>query len=465
MNIGNAQGWTAREAVSAMACGDISATEYAAVLLDQVEARSELNAFVTLDREHVLSEAGRADVSGPLAGLPIAFKDAIGTSQLPTTAATPAMQSHRPEKDAEVVASLRTAGAYVFGKLNMHELSYGITSNNAASGAVRNPYDLAHMPGGSSGGAGAAVAASLVPAAIGTDTGGSVRIPAALCGAVGFRPTTGRYSQSGIIPVSHTRDTAGPLARTVDDVAMIDAAVTGVADELETLSAANIRLGLPNNHYLEALHPDTRSVFEARLEDLRKAGFEIIPVDVAEVKPPMESCGFPIAIWETKSDLIAYLEEHFGSQLTLSDLISKVASPDVRETLSGLLAPEFAEMEAAYSDAINTRRPALQRAFENCFAAHQIDALIFPTTVLPAARIGEDATVMLNGEEVPTFPTFIHNTDPGSIAGLPGISLPAGLTADGLPIGIELDGPAGRDRHILAVAQTVERHLPPIPRP
>ena len=457
--------WSARQAVSAMSAGQITAVEYAQSLLERAEAHSTLNAFVTLENEHVLAEARRSDVIGPLAGLPIAFKDAIGTNQLPTTAATFSFGGHIPQKDAAVVASLRAAGAYVFGKLNMHELSYGITSNNAATGPVRNPYDMTRIPGGSSGGAGAAVAASLVPVAIGTDTGGSVRIPAALCGTVGFRPTTGRYSQAGIIPVSHTRDTAGPLARSVDDIAMIDAALSKSEDKLSFLGPTDIRLGLPNNHYLDSMHAETREVFEARLSELTDAGFTLVRVDVAEVKAPMESCGFPIAMWESKIDLDIYLKEHFGTALELSDLIEAVVSPDVKGVLSGLLAPEFEAIAPAYQDAINIQRPALQGAFADCFVQNQLDALIFPTTILPACLIGEDETVSLNGEDLPTFPTFIHNTDPGSIAGLPGISIPGGLTQAGLPVGIELDGPAGRDRHLLSVAETVERHLPPITQP
>ncbi|WP_420583529.1 indoleacetamide hydrolase [Ruegeria sp.] len=460
--------WTARQVVSELAKKRVSAVEYATFLLERAQAWSNLNAFVTLDHDHALSEARNADSGcskGPFAGLPIAFKDAIGTRQLTTTAATLALRNHRPSMDAQVVTDLRSAGAFVYGKLNMHELSYGITSNNQAHGPVRNPYNPDHIPGGSSGGAGAAVAAGLAPVAIGTDTGGSVRIPAALCGVVGFRPSIGRYSQVGIIPVSHTRDTAGPLARSVDDVAMVDAAITGIPDQLETPKPSTIRLGLPNNHYLDNLHPDTRNLFETRLAELRHAGFDIVGVDVGGVEPPLESCGFPIAMWETKTDLTAYLKAHPEAGVSLEGLIEAATSADVKVVLSGLLAPEFEDMEPAYHDAIKMRRPALQSGLADCFADHRIDALIFPTTILPAARIGEDETVSLNGAALPTFPTFIHNTDPGSIAGLPGISLPAGLSPGGLPIGIELDGPAGTDRHLLAVAQAVERHLPPITHP
>ena len=220
---------SARRASQAITIGEISTEDYTAQLLRTCVENADLNAFVTLDEEHVLSIARKIDRTpsqGPLQGLPIGLKDAIGTAEFPTSAGTSALRDHIPATDAAVVQPLTAAGAFVLGKLNMHELSYGITSNNACTGAVRNPYDLTRIPGGSSGGAGAAVAAGLVPVAMGTDTGGSVRIPAALCGVVGFRPTTGRYAQTGIVPVSHTRDTAGPICRTVDDAAMIDALIT-----------------------------------------------------------------------------------------------------------------------------------------------------------------------------------------------------------------------------------------------
>jgi len=455
--------WTAREALQEMAAHRISAMEYAEVLLDHCATQTRLNAFVTLDRDYVLvtlkSQEKNGKMSGPLAGLPIAFKDAIGTCQFVTTAATPALRDHRPRQDATVVADLRSAGAYVFGKLNMHELSYGITSNNAAFGPVRNPHDPKRIPGGSSGGAGAAVAAGLVPVAIGTDTGGSVRIPAALCGTVGFRPSTGRYAQIGIVPVSRTRDTAGPLTRSVDDAALMDAVLAGVADQLEEIAPNDIRLGVPRNHYLDTLHDDTSTVFDRGIDHLRRAGFEIVPVNVDEVQPAARGCGFPIAFFETKVGLSAYLNEHFSGDLKLDALIAAVKSPDVKSVLSGLLDPNIEDTLPVYQDALKNRRPALQKALAICFSSHRLDALVFPTTILPACPISDDETTSLQGVNVPTFPTFIHNTDPGSVAGLPGLSLPGGMTSNGLPVGIGLDGVAGADRHLLAVGQTVEKAL------
>lgn len=459
---------SARQVCEAISGQKLSATEFTESLLSACRENVELNAFISLDEDHALASARRLDAAsskGILQGLPIGIKDAIGTAELPTTAGTPALRDHRPTKNADVIQPLIDAGSFVFGKLNLHELSYGITSNNGGTGPVRNPYDMSRIPGGSSGGAGAAVAAGLVPAAIGTDTGGSVRIPAGLCGVVGFRPTTGRYSQRGIVPISHTRDTAGPLCRSVDDVAMLDSVIAGVPDTLDKLQVSELRIGIPNQYFLENLHADTKEVFEARIQELTQAGWKLEKVDIEGLEPPTESCGFPIAVYETKGALESYLSEFAPQGPSLEKLIAEIASPDVKGLLAGLLAPEFEEMAGVYQDAIENRRPKLQRILADCFSSNWVDAILFPTTIMPAAPIGDDETTELNGEQLPTFPTFIHNTDPGSIAGIPGISVPAGVTSAGLPVGLELDGPAGSDRHLLAVAALLEQHMPAMPRP
>lgn len=454
--------WSARKVCAAIASREISSEEYARELLTACSENDSLNAFVSLDETRVLESARLKDsapATNALHGLPLGLKDAIGTADFATTAGTAALQNHRPNHNAEVVEPLLDAGAFVFGKLNLHELCYGITSNNAYTGSVRNPADKTKIPGGSSGGAGAAVAAGLVPAALGTDTGGSIRIPAALCGVVGFRPTIGRYSQKGIVPVSPTRDTAGPLCRGVDDAAMIDAVISQSADQLERLSPSKLRLGIPNQYFLDNLHHDTREIFEARLDDLRTNNWVLVNVDIKGIEPPLEGCGFPIALYETKAALINYLAEFAPQGPSLKELISQISSPDVKAVLTGLTQPEFADMADVYRDAIANRRPKLQSILASTFSENRLDAIIFPTTIMPACAIGDDESTQLNGEDVAVFPTYIHNTDPGSIAGIPGISIPAGLTSTGLPVGIELDGPSGSDRHLLAVAAALEADL------
>ncbi len=458
--------WTASEALREIGDGRISAREYAEALLAQCERAGGLNAFIHLDPEQVLDAAARAasGAGGRLAGLPVPVKDNFDTDNMPTTGGTPGLRDHRPAQNAPVLQRLIDEGAYVMGKLNMHELAFGITSNNSAFGAARNPYDPARIPGGSSGGSAAAVAARLAPVAMGTDTGGSVRIPAALCGVAGLRPTTGRYAQAGIVPISNTRDTAGPLARSVEDLALFDSVITGAPDDLPDLSLKGARIGVPRAHFYEDLDPETARVADEALAALATAGAVLVEAEMAEVPKLDEAAGFPIALFETVVELNRYLSGS-GLSLDFAGLAAAAGSPDVQGLLQSLLTPEGAIPEPIYREALTQTRPALRAAYADYFASNDLIAAIFPTTPLPAAPIGEDETVELNGERVPTFQTFIRNTGPSSLAGLPGVTLPAGLSADGLPIGMELDGPAGSDRALLALSAAVEAVLPAIPAP
>ena len=458
-------GWTASEALRQIGAGRISAREYAEALLAQCERSGGLNAFIHLDPERVLDAASRARPGGGrLAGLPVPVKDNFDTADMPTTGGTPGLRDHRPARNAPVLQRLVDEGACVMGKLNMHELAFGITSNNGAFGPARNPYDPARIPGGSSGGSGAAVAARMAPVAMGTDTGGSVRVPAALCGVAGFRPTTGRYSQAGIVPISSTRDTAGPLARSVEDLALFDGVIAGAPGDLPDVSLKRVRIGVPRGHFYENLHPETSRVAEAALTALGEAGAVLVEADMPDVPKLDGAAGFPVALFETVVELNRYLSES-GLPLDLASLAAAVASPDVAGLLQGVLTPEGAIPEPVYREALTQTRPALQAAYAGYFATNDVVAAIFPTTPLPASLIGEDETVELNGEPVPTFLTFIRNTGPSSLAGIPGVTLPAGLSSDGLPIGMELDGPAGSDRALLAWSAAVEAALPATPAP
>ena len=222
------------EAVALLSRGELSAVEYARALLNQCEAGRSLNAFITLRPEQVLAAARECDRRrqageqlGPLHGLPIPIKDSVNTAELPTTAGTPALRQFQPREDAPLVRALRQAGAIVLGKTNLHELSYGYTSNNHAYGAIHNPYDPSRIPGGSSGGTGAAIASRMAPLGVAEDTEGSIRVPAALCGIAGFRPTTGRYPTHGCVTISPLFDQVGPHARAVADRLLFDSAVTG----------------------------------------------------------------------------------------------------------------------------------------------------------------------------------------------------------------------------------------------
>ena len=460
---------TISEAASSLGRGEFSAEAYAEALLAQAARGVALNAFIHHDPAQVRADARAADAArgrstslGPLHGVPLALKDNLDTAAMATTGGTPGLRGHRPAKNGVVVQKLLDAGAIVFGKTNLHELAYGITNNNAAFGPARNPYDPSRIPGASSGGVGVAVAARMAPGGIGSDTGGSVRIPAALCGIVGFRPTTGRWSQAGIVLISHTRDTAGPMTRSVADCELLDSVITG-SSAASAVSLKGLRLGVPRAHFWSPLDAEVARLMESALATLKEAGAVLIEADIADVGRLDAEAGFPIALYETVVDLGAYLAGH-GSSLDYAGLVAQCASPDMAGLLQSLHG-EGAIPEAAYRHALDVLRPQLQAAYREHFRHHDVAAVVLPTTPLPASAIGEDETVLLNGERVPTFPTFIRNTSPGSVAGIPGISLPAALTKTGLPLGIELDGPAGSDGRLLAIARAVEAILPRMPAP
>ncbi|WP_315832915.1 indoleacetamide hydrolase [Bradyrhizobium prioriisuperbiae] len=459
------------EAAAAIRAGEITAEQLCAALLSRTEAHAGLNAFCALDANQVLEAAREADCargSGkrlpPLHGVPIALKDNINTKALPTAAGTPALRRHRPAQNAPVAQALFDAGALLFGKVGMHELAFGITSNNTATGAIHNPYDPSRIPGGSSGGSGAAVGARLAPASIGSDTGGSVRVPSSFCGVWGFRPTVHRWPQAGIVPISATRDTAGPLARNVADLVALDGAVTGQPMDVPVRPLTTVRIGIPRGHFWDDIDDETGRLCDTALAMLREAGAILIEADVPDVKALDESCGFSVALYEIARDLDRYLQGE-GLALRFADVVAETASPDVKGILGGVLDPATAISEQVYREARDQQRARLQQAYRSYFAAHNVDVIAFPTTPLPAPPIGQDDTIMLNGRAVPTFPTIVRNTGPGSNAGIPGISTPAGLTRTGLPVGLALDAPADRDRDLLAIALAVEAVLPPLPVP
>ncbi len=464
--------WTALEALAALRSGALDSASYVEALLARAGEWQDLNAFVGLDAARARAAALAADrrrrsgsPPGALDGLPIVIKDNVDVQGWVTTAGTPALRAYRPARSATVAARLLGAGALLLAKNTMHELAHGITSNNAAWGPVRNPYDRERIPGGSSGGTAAAIAARLAPAGLGTDTGGSVRIPAALCGIVGFRPTTGRYPGDGIVPISRTRDTAGPLARSVADLALLDAVLAGAAPvPLEHIELAGLRVGVPRRLYYETLDPELRRLTEAALAELARAGVVLVEGDIEGLDGVSARLAGTISDYEFPRDLARYLAAS-GSGITLEDVIAELASPDLKETFAADVQGPNAPTEASYRHAIEVGRPALQAAFRDYFARHALVAFAVPTTPLPASPIGADAAVELDGIRVPTFITYLRNARPATTVGLPALSLPIGRTAAGLPVGLELDAPAGADRRLLALSLALERLFEPLPPP
>lgn len=445
--------------VSAIRDGSVSAAEYAEALADRAAKHAGLNTLQSFDAEHVVRAATEAFEGHPgaaLAGLPIVAKDNINTTTYPTSGGTRALLDHTPATDAGVVQRINQTGGFIGAKAGMHELAFGITSNNAVTGTVRNPADPSMIPGGSSGGTAAAIAAGIFPAGLGTDTGGSCRIPAALCGVIGFRPTTGRYDGDGVVPISHTRDTVGPLARSVRDIALFDSVLSGDNKELADVVMGNATLGIPRQMFFDNLDPTVAEAVEAQLSVLSTAGAKLVDVSFEPIWLHNEAFSFPVVFYEVMRDLPAYLAEH-ARDVSFETLVAGIGSPDVAGAIGSQLGDE-AMPEAAYRAAMDEHRPEMRRIYGQVFEENGLDAIVFPTTPLPARPIGEDETVTLNGEQVPTFPTYIRNTDLGSNVGAPGISLPCPVSS-GLPVGIEFDALPGKDRSLLALARAAEKAM------
>jgi mandelamide amidase len=463
---------SAVEAVARIARGELTAERYAAALLARCHSQRSLNAFITLDPERVLEDARARDQQrhagaalGPLFGLPIPVKDSVNTSDYRTTGGTPALRDFRPAKDAPVVAALRAAGAVILGKTNLHELSFGWTSNNQAFGAVHNPYDPACVPGGSSGGTAAAIAARMAPLGVAEDTEGSIRVPAAFCGITGFRPTTGRYSTRACVPISPLFDQVGPHARTMADVALFDAAVTGDRRPLARASLRGVRLGVVRDFWYSDLDPEVERISAAALERLQAAGAILIESPLPGVAKLIDLITDQVQNHDVRSALAGYLEE-YGAGITLEQLVAR-ASPDIQATFRSDVLPGGANFvsEAEYAAARDQHLPALRALYREYFARTGVAAMVFPAVRVAAPRIGEETTVAIRGRPIAFEAAVARNIAPGSTAGLPGLVLPAGLTAAGLPVALEFDAPAGADRALLALGTACEHALGPIPGP
>jgi mandelamide amidase len=461
---------SAIEILAALDAGQLTVEQHVATLVERLRQWRHLNSIVGFDEAQLLrtarertAERARPGALGRLHGVPFVAKDNIDTVDLPTTACTPALRGNRPPRNAPVLQRLLDAGALLFGKANMHELAFGITNNHGAFGAARNPYDPSCIPGGSSGGSAAAVAAGIVPFALGSDTGGSVRIPAALCGVSGLRPTLGRYSQDGIVPISPTRDTAGPIARSVADLALVDGVISGESAALPGIELHRLRIGVPREYFYENLEPAVATAMEGFLAALRAAGVTLVEESIPDVRKLDEAVSFVVVNREARRCLEKYLAQS-APGVSFEDVIRQIASPDVKPVYEAIANLDLVP-ENVYRETLDVHRPALQGAFADYFRRHRLDAYLVPTCCMTARPIGQDQTVDLNGQQVPTFLSFIRNADPASNAGIPGVSIPIGRSEAGLPIGAMIESPAGSDRRLLAIAQEFARMAGPIAPP
>lgn len=467
---------TAVEAVKRIANGELRAEEYALRLLERQRALKSLNALTWIDEARVLGAARAVDDKrrkgaplGPLGGLPVIIKDNIDVAGTPTAAASASFRDNVAHQHAPLAQRLFEQGAVFFGKANMHELAGGGTCSNPVTGFVGNPYDPRRVPGGSSGGTAAAIAARIVPAGLGSDTAGSVRIPSALCGTAGLRPSIfgGKlYSDAGVLPLAIDLDTVGPMARTVADVALLHSALTQQAS-LPVPDLGSVRIGVPRNPYWEGLDTEVARVAEDALLRLRAAGATLIEIDTSSYYPLGSEVYGTLVNHGLKEDLGPYLEL-IGSQLRPADIAAAIASKDTRAMFERALGMTFSRSQM--DEARGELRRKIEGAYRHLLQSQGLAAIVFPTQPMAAPLISPEGDlpsdeIEINGRKVNKGLIFIRNTHVTCALGVPGLAIPAGLTSQGLPVGLELDGLAGRDSELLALGIAVEQAWPALPAP
>jgi indoleacetamide hydrolase len=459
---------SASAAVEAMRNGDIKAEDYARALLDRAQELAHLNCFRTLNREMVLEAARAADKArasgsalGILHGLPIPVKDSVNTKDLSTSNGTRALGDFKPRDDAAVLKPLFAQGAILMGKTNLHELSYGWTSNNAIFGPVRNPYDQEHVPGGSSGGSGAAVAARIAPVAIAEDTLGSIRVPASMCGLAGLRPTFGRYSDAGIMPLTMNKfDQVGPVARSVADLLLFDRAATGGREQVAGTPLTGVRIGL-SPYFWSGLDPEVERVSNKALQKLSDSGAILVWSEIPEFAKAM-GIALTIIGYDTLPGISDFLKEQ-GADVTFEQMLEQ-AGEGVRAVIKSVALPPNRPSKEIYESMLG-QREELRKSVRGYFEAKGIVALAFPPIMITPPRIGEDAEVDIGGKKIPLYVAMSRNIALGSCASMASLVLPAGITSDGLPVGMEFDALTGNDLQLLSLGLSLEKALGPIPGP
>jgi aspartyl-tRNA(Asn)/glutamyl-tRNA(Gln) amidotransferase subunit A len=439
---------TIRALGDALRAGSTSSRELTAGALERAHALDdELHAFITLDDEGALAAADRADAElragtdrGPLHGIPIGVKDNLDTRGLRTTFGSAAHRDHVPQADAEAVGRAAAAGAVSIGKQNLHEFALGVTSVNPHFGTVGNPRVPGRIAGGSSGGGAASVAAGIVPASIGSDTSGSIRIPAACCGVVGFKPTFGAVPTRGCFPEAASLDTVGPLAGSVEDAELMFRALASGSLEPGPTTArpadvGPVRIGIESDFFLHDVDAAILRAVRSFLDALDPAGFELRDVTIPHIGEATEAL--------TVTDIAETTALH---QRTLRER-PEVFGEDVR----ALIEEGFGPTAVQYVDAQATRAVLAEefaRAFED------VDVIVSPTLPIPVPEV--DGTVgLLDGEEVDGIAALMRLIGPANLVGLPALSIPIGVV-DGLPVGLQVIGGRGQDLGVLAAGRALE---------
>jgi aspartyl-tRNA(Asn)/glutamyl-tRNA(Gln) amidotransferase subunit A len=456
---------TIEELAALLARRKISPVELTDLFLRRIEQQNPaLNAFLTVAAEPALDAARRAEKEllrgrgarrekSPLLGIPISLKDNLWTRGIRSTAGSKILHDFVPVEDSTAARKLARAGAVLLGKTNMNEFAYGIDGANAHYGPVHNPWALDRISGGSSSGSAAAIAAGLCVASVGTDTGGSIRVPSAFCGIVGLKPTFARVSVFGTMPLSPSLDHVGPMARSVADVALLLGLIAG-RDPLDPASSAKpvedyrgglkkplkkFRLGRPHEHYWEKLDPEVRRAAESAVREMEKRGATVSEVSLPALKESIDagtnvSLAEALHVHEAAGYFPARAAE-YGEEVRLR--IESGAKVPAHRYLAGFDV-----------------RKRLLAEFEEAFRT--VDAIVAPTVPVPAPLIGAE-TVQIDGETMSTRPVIVGHARPGNFTGLPAISIPCGFTRDSLPVGLQLIGRAFDEATLLRIAYSYER--------
>lgn len=439
--------------------GELSPVELTRHVLDLIEKRQpRLNAFITVTAEHALAQARQAEQEirnghyrGKLHGIPYAAKDLFYTKGIKTTVGSKIMDDFVPDFDCAVIEKLSAAGAVMVGKAGLHEWAYGITSNNPHYGSIRNPWGLDRIPGGSSGGSTSALAGGLCSFSLGSDTGGSIRIPASFCGLVGLKPTFGRVSRYGVFPLGHTLDHAGPFGLTVNDTAEVYQAMAGGDSRDESSvdrpltqpkfapepSLAGRKIGVPQNFYFEHLHPEIEAGVRKAISVLGDLGAKLIPITVPDIEE-FNTVARVILLAEATSVHEKRLRERRGD-----------FGADVRA-----LFDQGRFLRAADYLNAQRRRRALLDGFNELLS--QVDAIVTPTIPVPPAKIGQDTLVVAGVEHNVRLATT-RIVRALNLTGLPLLSVPCGLTSENLPIGLQIIGGLWDESGILEIGHAYEQ--------
>ncbi|CAH0442000.1 Asp-tRNA(Asn)/Glu-tRNA(Gln) amidotransferase subunit GatA [Ralstonia nicotianae] len=472
-----------------LAAKEVSAVELARHYLARIEARADLNAFIHVDPEATLAQAQAADArlaagdAGPLAGIPIAHKDVFVTRGWRATAGSKMLDSYVSPFDATVVERLAAAGMVTLGKTNMDEFAMGSSNENSHFGPVKNPWDVARVPGGSSGGSAAAVAADLAPAATGTDTGGSIRQPASFSGITGIKPTYGRVSRYGMIAFASSLDQGGPMARTAEDCALLLSAMAGfdardstslepgrggdaedfgrlLGRPLEGADAARplagLRIGLPQEYFGAGLADDVRAAVRAALAELETLGATLVDISLPKTELSIPTY-YVIAPAEASSNLSRFDGVRYGHRAAeyrdLADMYRKTRAEGFgwevkRRILVGTYVLSHGYYDAYYLQAQKIRR-IIAQDFQNAFG--QCDVIMGPVAPTVAWKLGEktDDPLQMYLADIFTLST--------SLAGLPGMSVPAGFGANGLPVGLQIIGNYFEEARMLQIAHAFQQ--------